>query len=371
VNATPSPGGAQSLPLLVVVEARGKDAHYSVFPGLGDSYDTVAIAGFDGFARARQSFTPRAVPKLPVAGTPLLPPPVVTADDSAYFADGSGVVRRLQPNGVVTQVTDFGLTAQQELWFAVSPDGKQVAASVLTVPAPGAAWSVDLELAAAGGQPRKVRHDDLGTGTPKPTLIAGWDLGGPLATVNTKVVGGQADGGWQLHGTALVHLDAQGNAGPPVGGASCNPWSSAPDGTVLCAGSPPTVRDPAGNVLWTLPAGSYKLFGRALAPDAGHVATDIVLIAADGWADKLAFGFVPEAWVDGTHLFGQVVDPAGKGDLDYVTADDALRGHNLGFVGVIVGGIATPAGIKNTLPSPSPKPSPKASPSPSASPTPA
>lgn len=363
-GAAPTPT-AQSLPLVVVVEARGKGSHYGVLPGLGDAYDTVAIAGFDGFARARQSFTPRSVPALPGGGTPLLPPPAVTAGDAVYFADGAGEVRRLQPDGVVTQVADFALTAQQELWFAVSPDGKQIEASVLTVPAAGGAWTADLELASAGGQPRKLRHDDLGTATPAPTLVVGWDLGGPLATTGTKLSGGPADGGWQLHGSALVHLDAQGNPGPPLGGAGCKPWSSAPDGTVLCSGSPPSVRDPAGNVLWTLPSGSYNLFGRALAPDAGHVATDSILVAADGWADKLAFGFVAEAWADRSHLFGQVQDPAGKGNVDYVNADDALRGHNLGFVGVVVGGIPTPPGIKNSLPSPSPKASQGPTPSPS------
>ncbi len=360
-GGTPSPPSQQSPPLLVVVEARGSGSHYGVFPGLGDSYDTVAIAGFDGFARARQTFSPRTVPQLP-GGTALMPPPVVAASDSAYFADAAGVVRRLQPDGVVTQVADFGLTPQQELWFAVSPDGNQVEASVLTVPAAGGAWSVDLEVAQSGGQPRKLHHDDLGTATPAPTLVVGWDLGGPLATLGTKLSGGAADGGWRLHGTALVHLDAQGNPGPPLGGSACRPWGSAPDGTVLCTGSPPTVRDPAGNVLWTLPAGSYNLFGSALAPDAGHVAADSSLVAADGWAEKLAFGFVAEAWVDRTHLFGQVTDPAGKGNLDYVTAGDALRGHNLGFVAVIIGGISTPPGIKNTLPSPSTKPSPSAGP---------
>jgi hypothetical protein len=346
-----------------VVEARGGGAHYGVLPGLGDAYDTVAIAGFDGYARARQTFTPRAVPKLPAGGTALLPPPAVTAADSAYYADGAGVVRRLQPDGVVSEVADFALTPQQELWFAVSPDGRQIEASVLTVPAAGASWTVDLEVVQAGGQPRRLRHDDLGPGTPAPTLVVGWDLGGPLATLNTKLSGGLADGGWQLHGSALVHLDAEGNPGAPLGGADCKPWSFAADGSVLCAGSPATVRDPAGNVLWTLPAGAYNLFGRALAPDAAHVATDTILIASDSWAGKLAFGFVAEGWADATHLVGQVSDPAGRGNLDYVDADDPLRGHNLGFAGVIVGGIPTPPGIKNSLPSPSP--SPAAAPSPS------
>ncbi|HEX6488931.1 MAG TPA: hypothetical protein VF137_08705 [Candidatus Dormibacteraeota bacterium] len=353
-----------------MVEARGPGSHWGVLPGLGDSYDTVAIAGFDGFARARATFKPRAVPTIPgaAAGTkPLLPPPAIVAAGSVFYADGDGAVRQLKPDGAVSDVTSFNLTPQQELWFAVSPDGKNLMASVLTVPGPGASWSVSLEMATPGGQPKTLSTVDLGAALPKPTLVAGWDLGGPLATLSTDLVPTTTDGGgWQYHGGSLVHLDAQGQPGQPVGGADCKPWASAPDGSVLCTGSPPTVRDPIGNVLWTVPSGGFSPQGRALAPDAGHVSTDSVIVAADGWAERIANGLTAEGWVDSVHLVGQVQDPAGKGDIDYVTSGDALRGHNLGFPAVLVGALPTPPGIKNELPSPAPK----AKPSPSPSPTP-
>jgi len=355
-SPSPAPARAQ---LIVVVEARGPGSHYAVQPGLGDSYDTVAIAGYDGFARARQTFKPRAIPVLPGGGTPVLPPPAVVTDGAVYYADGDGVVRRLQPDGVVTQIADFGTSPQQELWFGVSPDGRRLAATVVTVPAAGGTWTVDLDTATPGAAVGRVSHTDLGAATPSPALIAGWDLGGPLLTLDTPLVAAAGYvGGWQYHGSGLAHLDSSNLPGPPLGGAGCMPWSSAPDGSILCVGSTLTVRDPAGNVLWTVPAGSFQAAGRALSPDAAHVATSTVVIALDGWAGKLPNGFVAEGWSDPDHLVGQIEDPAGKGDADYVTVGDALRGHNLGFAGVIVGGVPAPTGVSLGLASPSPSPSP-------------
>lgn len=352
-----------------MVEARGPGSRYGVQPGLGDSYDTVAIAGYDGFARARATFKPRAVPVLPAGGTPYLPPPAVVAAGAVFYADGDGIVRRLDPGGAVKQVADFATGPQQELWFAVSPDGRRLEASVLTVPAPGGAWALDVKTAAAGGQVATLKHSDLGTSLPSPALVVGWDVAGPLVSTDVPLAAAPGSGGWQLHGSGLAHLDGSGNPGPVLGGAGCRPWSWAPDGSLLCAGSPATVRDPAGNVLWTVPAGAYSLQGQALSPDADHVATDQVLIAADGWAEKLPPGFVVEAWADPDHLAGQVVDPAGKGHLDYVTVGDALRGHDLGFTGVMIGGVPAPPGVKTGLPSPGVSPS--GSPGPTAPPSPA
>lgn len=333
----PAAGASPPPPLLAVVEARGSGSHYGALPGLGDSYDTVAIAGYDGYARARQTFKPRAVPKLPAGGTPLLPPPAVAVGSSVFFADGDGIVRRLERTGTTTQVADFATGPQQELWFAVSPDGEHVAAAVVSVPAAGADWMLDLKMAVAGGQVTTLKHQDLGAALPSPELVVGWDAGGPLVTLGSALVGSAAVSGWQYHGSALAHMEPSGDPGPPLGGAGCTPWASAPDGTLLCAGSPPSVRDPAGNVVWSVPPGAYSLQGRALSPDAEHVATDSVVIAAGGWAEKLPAGFVAEGWADADHLLGQAPEPAGKGHLEYVTVGDALRPHDLGFIGVIVG----------------------------------
>ena len=351
---------------MAVVEARGAATHYGPRPGLGDSYDTVAIAGYDGFARARQTFAPRQVPVLPGGGVPWLPPPAVVAAGAVFYADGGGALFRLDVSGKVTPIADFATKAQQELWFAVSPDGRKLAATVLTVPAVGGDWTLEVETAVPGRLPTVVKREDLGTALPKPALVVGWDVGGALLSTETALTGA---GGWQLHGTGLAHLQASGDAGPALGGQGCTPWSWSPDGSILCSGSPNTVRDPAGNVLWKIPAGAYSLLGQALSPDAFHVATDSVLIGADGWAEKLPPGFDVEAWSDPEHLVGQIDDPAGKGHADYVTVGNALRGHDLGFTGVIVGGVPAPAGVRIGLPSPVPTPSP--GPSPSGSPGPA
>src|SRR5579871_3372934 len=81
VGASPTPAPSPSVQvspaasgtaLLAVVEARTAPARYGTLPGAGDSYDTVAIAGYDGFARSRATFKPRAIPVLPGGGTPFL-----------------------------------------------------------------------------------------------------------------------------------------------------------------------------------------------------------------------------------------------------------------------------------------------------------
>ena len=338
-GAAPSPS-PQPKPLLVAVEARSKAAHYGPLPGWGDSYDAVAIAGLDGFARARATFKPRQVPAIPGGGTALMPPPAVVAAGAVYYADAEGKIRRLTRSGGVEEVTTFPTAKGQEVWFAVSPDGKHLAATVLTVPATATGhWAADLETADAGGAATTVRHEDLGTSIPRPDLVVGWDQGGPVVALNSTVVAvkGATVRYRPYRGSAVAHLDAAGNHGPALGGASCDPWYSEPAGTILCAAARPSVRDPQGNVIWTAPPGAYVLQGHALSPDSRHLAAQPVLITDAGWAEKLPEGFVPEAWLDAEILAGQA--GGGRGDAAYVVVGDAIKPHDLGFTGVILGGL--------------------------------
>ena len=88
---------------------------------------TVAIAGLDGYARAKAHFTPRSTPYIPDAAVVLAPEAHVVAG-VVYFVDGHGVVRTLDRTGRVRLVATFPLTQkQQEISFAVSPDGKRLA----------------------------------------------------------------------------------------------------------------------------------------------------------------------------------------------------------------------------------------------------
>jgi len=85
--------------------------------------------------------------------------------------DGTGTVRVLRVGRQPQVVAHFSLQpAQEDVWFAVSPDGSRVLAGILTFPAlgpsiPGTGWNTligptkfDLESASAGGQTKTLIH---------------------------------------------------------------------------------------------------------------------------------------------------------------------------------------------------------------------
>jgi hypothetical protein len=113
-NSTPTVSG----PLLfAVLEAK--------IPASPYQWNTVAIAGLDGNARAKATFIPMPVPVVGCMGA-IIPPSATIAACKVYFADGRSVVRSLSVNGQLTKVATFPLTSsQQMLSFAVSPDGSR------------------------------------------------------------------------------------------------------------------------------------------------------------------------------------------------------------------------------------------------------
>src|SRR6266446_2381312 len=121
--ATPKTSPTQ---LFAVLEAKGTVNAWI--------YNTVAIAGLDGYARAKTTFTPMPVPALGCMGA-VLPPSAHVAAGKVFFADAKGVVRSLAISGAVTTVATFPMTStQQMLSFAVSPDGGRILGTVFTAP---------------------------------------------------------------------------------------------------------------------------------------------------------------------------------------------------------------------------------------------
>src|SRR6478752_4453210 len=125
-SALPQPSPSKSL-LFAVLEAKGTANAWT--------YNTVAIAGLNGYARAKTTFVPMPVPKMGCIGA-IIPESAHVAAGRVYFADGKGVVRSLSVTGQVTVVATFALTSsQQMLSFAVSPDGSRLLGTVFTLPA--------------------------------------------------------------------------------------------------------------------------------------------------------------------------------------------------------------------------------------------
>src|SRR5579859_4932050 len=86
-------------------------------------WNTVVIAGLDGVARAKLTFTPLPIPYAGCEGA-VLPPSAHVAAGKVYFADGQGTIRSLDPQGNAASVASIPFTGnQQMLSFAVSPDG--------------------------------------------------------------------------------------------------------------------------------------------------------------------------------------------------------------------------------------------------------
>jgi outer membrane protein assembly factor BamB len=309
---------------------------------------SVRLVDRSGGVMASTQFTPPPLPAFAYCAD-VVQLPVRVADGAAYFADSSGLVRRLSVDGAISSVATFKLTKQQALSFAVSPDGKQLIAIVLSTPplrnpppqrlgdpvfGPGT-WSLDLETAMAGGTTTVVLHTDLGTSVPSPTVITGWDQFGPTATLNSQICTQNSLPSFRYTGT-LVHMALDGTHLDRIGGPDCNAWDELFDGTVLCGGSDRqsfSVRQKNGDVLWS----RSDAFGNdvKLAPDGNGVASaGVVYLRNSSQAASFAPQTAPEppyhilGWADSGH----VVTIANDGRLGLADAAvDPLTAVDLGL----------------------------------------
>lgn len=248
---------------------------------------TVELVDRRGHVAASADFVAPAAPF--VAGSVAVTPPVVrVAAGAAFFADSAGVIRRLDADGTVTTVATFAITPDQFLSYAVSPDAKQLIAILVSTPpvikpippfgtdpyVASGHWTLDLETAVAGGATTRVLHRDFGhLGPGRPTLIAGWDDAGPVATLNSYLSVQNVVPSLEYTGTQLVHLAMDGTHLDVIGGAGCSAMDELHDGTVLCVGGDwrsLSVRTRGGDVLWSLNVDGFVSEPR-LSPDGSAV----------------------------------------------------------------------------------------------------
>ncbi|HYR47275.1 MAG TPA: hypothetical protein VER07_00695 [Candidatus Polarisedimenticolia bacterium] len=233
------------------------------FPSSNPSQMLVELVDGSGHVAASAQFSP---PAKPVVGgcVMVLPPPVRVAAGAVFYADSAGTVHRLDPNGTITQVASFPITSAQLLSFAVSPDGQKLMAILFGTPGSTGHWTLDLESATAGGSTTNVLHKDFGQAppTPGPTLMAGWDDAGPVATLNSTFCVQNSIPSSEYTGSSLIHLGADGTHLDTIGGAGCAAWDEQHDGTVICGGSDWSsfsVRTRTGAVEWSRSAGGFVL----------------------------------------------------------------------------------------------------------------
>lgn len=265
---------------------------------------TVKIVDATGHVYAEDTFNPSPPPVIGNA-VPLLQSPVRTGGGAVFYADASGVVHRLKPDGSKSVAATFPLTSkQQELSYAVSPDGVHLIAIVLSTPPlhnpppqqlgdpiyqAGGHWSLTVETADTGGTTTTTLQRDLGANFPSPTQIVGWDRNGPLATLNTAIGAQQALPSGHLFGSPLIHLAADGTHLDTVGGQGCFAVDELADGTVICDQdwSNFSVRNASGTALWqaALPSDNYY-YGLWLSPDASAVAVQNLILTSSSVASS-------------------------------------------------------------------------------------
>ena len=370
---TPPPVTTSAPPLVVAVQVntpRNRATQTAAPPS------RVLLIGLDGSAVASAQFE-----AMPPAGYPnavaLLQPPVRAAAGGAFFVDRTGLIRRLARDGSVTAAGRIPLRSHgdPEVGFAVSPDGSQVAATVLTFPAwippapgsnnpfgtleAGGHWYLDFVTGPVGGQLTTVLSRDLGTADaqdahqPSPTEVVGWDDNGIVATLGTRLATQQPTLSSHLWGTSLVNLAADGGHGSPIGGPDCIPVDELQNGTILCTNASSdalSVRTSTGTVLWSpAPHGSFNTGANLLSPDDSRLAAagDVLWqTGGDTAIPKDAAGNQPlaDGWVDADHLvirtggdwpYPQTGDP--EQNLRLITVSDPSRVQDLGVVAKFVG----------------------------------
>jgi hypothetical protein len=362
-SPTSSAAATSSSPVLfAVLETRRTGAHESEYAG---SHDTIAIAGPDGYAHARATFTPRSIPQIPMAG-PVMQPEAAIAAGGVYFIDGTGVVRRLDASGTVRKVTTFPITSpQQAVSFVVSPDGKQLMATVLTypnvIPNPSpstgppftvsGSWMLDLEKAADGGSATVVKHwqsgptDYPGTSTGFHNLVlVGWDSHGPLAMVD-GYNGAQQTlfDGQHWAGGHLVRLSVGGAIGSNQGPSGCTAFWVDSQGDLICTtGNYPGTAEVGtvdGHVASSTAVNDTQQGqpgGFALSPNGLRLAMNGQIANRNGSTIALPDDFLTRGWLDDGTVIGMLTS-AGNPIAVYHLDTSKLESWSFSgqFVGVL------------------------------------
>jgi hypothetical protein len=340
-------------------------------------HNVVAIAGLDGYARAKSTFTPRQYPVVGNAAT-LLAPEAVIAGGSVYFIDGAGTVRRLGPTGDLAVVATFPLTQkQQEVSLAVSPDGQKIIAASLTLPniqwpppspapspTPQGSYVLQVLEADAGGPTKalsrwdSVNSPDMpGGGGFQMLRLVGWDREGPVAIVGAYL--GTQQGLFDrqtLFGGHFAHLDLKTGlarqqilgacTGGFANGTWTQPWSISSDGPVVCAvqNAKVSVRKPDGTkILETSYPAPHGLGGSfALSPNGRQLAMDGQVVDFAGTIIGLPPSFRPQGWLDNVTVVGGIaLGPLsrchGSFELGFVRLSAPTQVQDLGFCADFVG----------------------------------
>jgi hypothetical protein len=268
---------------------------------------SVTIAEQSGHIIASTTFDAMPRPLIGNAGA-VMPRQVIVAAGAAYYCDPGGRVHRFDASGTDTVVATFPITnKQQELSFAVSPDGKQIMATVLSTPPlhdpppksladplyqEGKPWTVETFLANAGGSTTSIARRE-GAEPVSDTRLVGWDSVGPVAVLDALIGAQNPPPSLIYSGSALVHIGQDGAHLDQIGGPSCHPLDRSAGGVLCYQGAYPRtyeVRTDAGALVWQqdLPRDSFH-YNPVLSPDGLRIVTaDGAVFSRDAQPASLA-----------------------------------------------------------------------------------
>lgn len=265
------------------------------------SQDLLTILDASGVQHASVAFAPPVAPTTVGANTSAQQPATAAAG-KAFYLDSTGTLHAIAPDGTPADVTHFPVAADQEISFAVSPDGTQVVAVVNSGPA---FKQYSVYSAVRGGSTRLVHGPAPSGGIIR---LLTWSAAGPVVITDASAAfQGCESGECQPWGHAALLDPASGTVGVPVGGADCTLWDIAGSSALCSADTGPgggvahtglSIRKLDGSGAKPVPVTSYcSCFYDARLSAAGDVALAVsdspgelatVIVRPDGTTSTVA-----------------------------------------------------------------------------------
>jgi hypothetical protein len=283
---------------------------------------------------------------------PLVPLPNLSPSSSrVYFLDGDSTIKSLATNGAVATVMDLGISSSQEAVFAVSPDDRRIAVSVLD----NLGYPVRTQLYV----------EDVGTGANRADLFSGTVLEWPVGWHQGNLV---LAVGIEAPPQNCIQTFSYSTLGYHVADATtgirlktiCDQRSSyyppVPAGTV-CLASPPALVESWDGVTRTLKNVGGCPQNGALSPDGSWIAStevvagsqggctgqnNVYMLGRDDNVNQTAALGAPEGWIDSGHLVvtAQPGEPSAARSILDVSSNTIVQLPAVGFfAGSLPGGL--------------------------------
>lgn len=324
-SSTPSPGASPTgSPATSPVPLTGTFAVLSTQPS-GDTYTVSIIAANGKVVGSAQPSSPTAV-TCGDAAAAVLPLPISTSDDRAYYMDAQGVVRFMTVQGETGRATTVPVGGGRRSMFAVSPDDQRIAVVVADFTASGVSLRLYVEDLNGG-----TNHVDIFSSTGAFGL---WPIGwhGTDNLVVAKVPSCAQGGGQFCCGPLELHVVDPASAvrrytlggpdciiagAPSPAGVACEVtadyttlrklgWTAGVLGTFAINGAAPAYVSPDGQVVALVAGSTTKFWG----------ATKTLNMQACGWIDSthvISGGDVQQQPRIGNVTTGAVVPVAAQG----------------------------------------------------------